>query len=182
MAKCAMNVAPHPTCIRLNEKVLTRNCFGMLRSSPWKCAFVAAALVSGCSYPVLPFTGGGSLSVGEWSGTTSQGMPIAFVVSPNETVTAITVGYAFNDCSGSQTFADLTVPTAPNLTCIPGPCSGIEASYRAFGYTAGSPASGPMTQLNGLFLPGNQAKGQASFHNYPSCGTAIAVEWTATRR
>jgi hypothetical protein len=140
------------------------------------------AIVGACSLPVVPFTGGsGSLSVGEWSGTTSQGAPISFVVSPNETVTAITLGYDFNGCSGSHTFADLNVPTAPNLTCIPGPCSGIQESYRAFGYSTGS-ASGPYTQLNGLFLPGNQAKGQAVFRDYPSCGTAPAVEWTATRR
>jgi hypothetical protein len=143
---------------------------------------VALAIVGACSLPVVPFTGGsGSLSVGEWSGTTSQGAPISFVVSPNETVTAITLGYDFNGCSGSHTFADLNVPTAPNLTCIPGPCSGIQESYRAFGYSTGS-ASGPYTQLNGLFLPGNQAKGQAVFRDYPSCGTAPAVEWTATRR
>lgn len=148
----------------------------------WACVMLAAAAIGACSFPVLPFTSGsGSLSVGEWNGTTSQGTPISFVVAPNETVTTITVGYAFNGCSGSHTFADLSVPTAPNLTCIPGPCSGIQESYRAFGYSAGSP-SGPFTQLNGLFLPGDQAKGQAVFRDYPSCGTAPAVEWTATRR
>ena len=146
------------------------------------CVLLAAAFIGACGFPVVPFTGSSaSLSAGEWSGTTSQGTPISFVVSANETVTSITVGYAFNGCSGSHTFADLNVPTAPNLTCIPGPCSGIQESYRAFGYSTGA-ASGPFTQLNGLFLPGNQAKGQAVFRDYAGCGSAPAVEWTATRR
>ena len=148
----------------------------------WTSVALASVLVGACSFPVVPFTGGtGSLSVGEWSGTTAQGMPIRFVVSPNETVTTITVGYDFNGCSGSHTFADLNVPTAPNLTCIPGPCSGIQESYRAFGYSVGS-VGAPFTQLNGLFLPGNQAKGQAVFRDYVGCGTATPVEWIATRR
>ena len=148
----------------------------------WTCVALASALIGACSFPVAPFPrGAGSLSVGEWHGTTAQGMPISFLVSPNETVTSITVGYAFNGCSGSHTFADLNVPTSPTLTCIPGPCSGIQESYRAFGYSVGS-AGGPSTQLNGLFLPGNQAKGQTTFREYAGCGSATPVEWTATRR
>ncbi|HEX5046448.1 MAG TPA: hypothetical protein VFX89_04945, partial [Gammaproteobacteria bacterium] len=119
---------------------------------------------------------------GEWTGATSQGTPIAFTVSSSETVTSITVGYDFNDCSGSKTFADLNVPTAPQVTCIPGPCSGTVTSYRAFGYVNGSFGNGPVTQINGLFLPGNEAKGQVIFSDYPSCGTATPVEWTARRR
>ena len=55
------------------------------------------------------------------------------------------------------------------------------AAYRAFTYSSGSVVTGPGTSINGLFLPGNQAQGQASFVNYPGCGTA-AAEWTATRR
>ena len=152
------------------------------RVATWTCVAFATALVGACSFPAVPFTGrSGSLSVGEWSGTTAQGMPISFLVSPDETVTTITVGYDFNGCSGSHTFVDLNVPTAPDLTCIPGPCSGVQESYRAFGYSVGS-AAGPYTQLNGLFLPGNQAQGQAIFRDYAGCGTAAPVEWTATRR
>jgi hypothetical protein len=122
------------------------------------------------------------LSAGEWSGTTSQGTPISFVVSPNEQVTTITLEYDFNDCAGSHTFSDLSVPTAPDLTCIPGPCSGVLNSYRSFGYSAGSVAGGPTTQINGLFLPRNEAKGQVTFRNYAGCGDVVTAEWTATRR
>jgi len=123
-----------------------------------------------------------SLSVGQWSGTTTQGMPIAFTVSSDEAVTTITVGYSFNSCSGTQTFSNLSVPTAPDVNCIPGPCSGPISSYRAFGYENGSVGSGPSTTVNGLFLPGGRAQGQVSFRDYPVCGTATSVPWTATRR
>jgi hypothetical protein len=123
-----------------------------------------------------------ALSVGEWSGTTSQGTPISFTVSPTELLTTISVGYDFNGCAGSQTFADLLVRTAPDLTCIPGPCSGVAASYRAFSYVKGTLGAGPVTQINGVFLPGDEAKGQVVFRDYAGCGTAPAVEWAATRR
>jgi hypothetical protein len=144
-------------------------------------------LAAACSH--LPLPGAAislarvqSLSAGEWSGTTSQGMPIAFTVSSDETVTAITIGYDFNECSGSSAYSDLNVPTAPQVTCIPGPCSGVVTSYRAFAYLNGSFGSGPVTQINGLFLPGNQARGQVTFTDYPSCGTAPPAEWTARKR
>jgi hypothetical protein len=143
------------------------------------CAIVACA-ASACSRPILPFPRAASLSVGEWNGTTSQGMPIAFSVSEDEMVTTITLGHRFNGCSGSETFSDLNVRSAPDLTCIPGPCSGRLASYRAFGFADG-PSSGPRTQINGLFLPGDRAQGQASFFDYHGCGNAT-VEWSATRR
>jgi hypothetical protein len=109
-------------------------------------------------------------------------MPIAFTVAPDETVTTITLGYAFNGCSGSHIFSDLNVPTASNVTCIPGPCTGVLTSYRAFSYVEGAVIGGPSTQINGVFLPGDQARGQVVFRDYPSCGTANPVEWTATKR
>lgn len=150
----------------------------------WLFLAVAFALVSGCYRTLLPppLMGTSSLSVGEWSGTTSQGMPIAFSVSEDdETVTTITLGYDFNGCSGSNTYADLSVPTTPNAICIPGPCSQRLLSGRSFAYSDGSFGNGPYTQINGLFLPRNQARGQAVFRDYPACGTAT-VEWSATRR
>jgi hypothetical protein len=144
------------------------------------------AVASGCTHLLTPLgggvpLGGASPSVGEWSGTTAQGVPIAFTVGPNETITTITLGYDFNGCSGTHTFSDLLVPTKPDLTCIPGPCTGTLTTYRAFGYSNGSSATGPHTQINGLFLPGGQARGQAVFSAYPNCGTP-PVEWTATKR
>ncbi len=80
----------------------------------------AGVLASACnSGPPTPSAS--SLSAGQWSGTTVQGASISFSVSSDEALTTIAVGYTFNGCSGTQTFADLNVPTAPNVTCIPGP-------------------------------------------------------------
>ncbi len=151
----------------------------------WLCLSVALILQCACVRPMLPSTvpmpGASSLSIGEWEGTTSQGKPIAFTVSQDEKVTSITLGYGFNDCSGSREFLKLNIPTAPDLTCIPGPCPRTAVSYRAFGFSDGTVAGGPYTQVNGVFLPRNQARGQAIFSGYPDCGSAT-VEWTATRR
>jgi len=141
----------------------------------------AGVLASACSTgPTSPSAS--SLSVGQWSGTTAQGASIAFTVSKDEAVTAIAVGYTFNGCAGTQTFADLNVPTAPSVTCIPGPCSETISTYRAFAYSNGSRGTGPSTSINGLFLPGGRAQGEVTFRDYPGCGTAAGVEWTATRR
>ncbi|HVY81265.1 MAG TPA: hypothetical protein VG994_09820 [Steroidobacteraceae bacterium] len=123
-----------------------------------------------------------SLSVGEWRGTTSQGTPIRFTVAPDETVVAMTIAYDFNGCAGSHTFEDVSIRTAPDVHCIPGPCSGTVASYRAFGYSVGTLSGGARLQINGIFLPGDRAQGQLGFFDYPSCGSATGVTWTATRR
>jgi hypothetical protein len=151
----------------------------------WLCLSVALLLQSACLRPMLPspapMLADSSLSVGKWEGTTSQGKPITFTVSPDEKVTSIILGYEFNDCSGTREFFELKVPTAPDLTCMPGPCPRTAMSYRAFGFSDGEVAGEPYTQVNGVFLPRNQAKGQAVFRDYPNCGTAT-VQWTATRR
>jgi hypothetical protein len=118
---------------------------------------------------------------GEWAGTTSQGSPISFSISPDEKVTSITVGYNFNGCSGSQTFSNLSLDIAPNVMCIPGPCSADVLSYRAFGFATGS-LQGPSTSVTGLFPSLTTAQGVAGFREYPGCGTASSVPWTAIRR
>lgn len=122
-----------------------------------------------------------SLSAGQWTGTTSQGMIITFTVSSDE-ILRLSVGHSFNGCSGTQTFSDLQVATAPDVTCVPGPCSGTTSTYRAFSFSSGSRGTGPSTAVNGLFLPGHRAQGVAAFHDFPGCGTLTGVEWTATRR
>ena len=88
------------------------------------CLAVLASTVWGaCGGPASPSATNQSLTTGQWSGTTSQGMPIAFSVSQDEKVTTITVGYRFNSCSGTQTFSNLNLPTQPDVICVPGPCS-----------------------------------------------------------
>lgn len=139
-------------------------------------------VASACSRGPTAPSSSSSLSVGQWAGTTAQGASITFTVSSDEILTTVALGYTFNGCSGTQTFSNLSVPTAPQVTCIPGPCSGTIASYRAFSFSNGSPGSGPVTAVNGLFLLGGQAQGQATFQDYSGCGTAAGVAWSATRR
>ncbi|HVG55295.1 MAG TPA: hypothetical protein VM846_12740 [Vicinamibacterales bacterium] len=146
-----------------------------------RIGMVAGVLVTACGGPASPSSS--SLSVGQWNGTTAQGAPIAFTVSPDEILTTLSVGYSFNGCTGTQTFSNLNVSTKPDVTCIPGPCTGTTASFREFAYLSGDRAgTEPSTGVIGLFLAGNQASGQAHFSNYPGCGTATGVPWTATRR
>jgi hypothetical protein len=142
-----------------------------------------AVAAAACHRPLLPPSpfGTSSLSVGEWSGTTSQGMPIALTVDTSDLLTAITLGYDFNGCSGTHVFEDLAVRTAPDVMCFPGPCPPRAGSTRAFGFADGTIAGGPYTQINGVFLPRDQARGQIVFRDYPGCGNAT-VEWSASRR
>jgi len=136
------------------------------------------ALAGACHSPTVPATPG---YAGQWSGTTVQGRPIAFTISPDETVTTITLGHDFNGCSGLQTFSSLSLHIAPQVECIPGPCPPSISSYRAFAYTSGNPIEGPSTSVNAVFLSVDSAQGSANFRNYPGCGNAIGVAWTAIR-
>ena len=116
---------------------------------------------------------------GQWSGTTSQGTAISFTVSADEKVTSITVGHSFSGCSGTQTFSNLSVNTAPEVICVPGPCAPSVQSYRSFNYSNGT-ITGPMTTINGLFLL-DRVDGQVKFWEFAGCGTTQAT-WSATRR
>src|SRR2546425_556999 len=102
---------------------------------------------------------------GEWAGTTAQGRPIAFTISPSEAVMSITVGHDFNGCSGSQTFSGLSLNIAPNVQCIPGPCPAPVSSYHGFGYSSGNPFEGPSTDVNGLFASVTIAQGSVNFRS-----------------
>ena len=143
--------------------------------------FLAIALcgLAACAAPTAPTS---TSYAGEWSGTTAQGRPLVFTISPAEAVTTITVGHEFNGCSGSQTFSGLSLNIAPQIQCIPGPCSPSLLSYRGFGYGSGNSVEGPSTAVNAVFLSSARAEGTVNFRNYPGCGDAIGVSWTATRR
>jgi hypothetical protein len=140
---------------------------------------LAALAVPACSgAPASPSPS--SLSVGQWAGTTAQGDSITFTVSSDEILRELSVGYRFNGCSGTQTFSNLTISTAPDVGCVPGPCSGTISSYRSISFSSGRTESA--TTVFGLFLPGNRAQGVVGFGDFPGCGTATGVEWTASRR
>ena len=165
---------PTPTAGTEREFVVDRQ---VLRMLLWIGLSIIATSCGGS--PAAPSTSS-SLSAGQWSGTTAQGAAIAFSVSSDEYLTTISVGYNFNGCVGAQVFSNVHVPTAPNVTCIPGPCP--DTSYRSLHYSGGTRGDGPVTTVNGLFLPGGRAQGLVSFLDYPGCGTVGSVEWTATRR
>jgi hypothetical protein len=110
---------------------------------------------------------------GQWKGTTSQGRPIAFTVSPAQKVTAITVGYSFNGCSGSNTFSNLNL----DIGVTPNPATSLGPG---FGFGSGSPEGSNYTQVYGSFRSNTTASGTVIFGDFTGCGNAIAG-WTATR-
>ena len=143
-------------------------------------ALALAAILGACGDdgPTKPSA---RIQPGQWTGTTAQGRPISFTVSGDEKVTEISIGYNFNGCSGSHTFPNLNLDTAPTVICIPGPCSSAIESYRALHYASGAPGTSS-TAIHGVFLQSTRAEGQANFVDYPGCNSAIGVAWSAVRR
>jgi hypothetical protein len=115
---------------------------------------------------------------GQWSGTTSQGRPIAFTVSSNH-VTAVTVGYSFASCSGSKTFSNVNVEIVDRSGPGPGgqPTPNISPG---FAYGSGAP-DGSSVQIQGFFRSNTTADGVVVFAEYPGCGDGFGF-WTATKR
>jgi hypothetical protein len=142
--------------------------------------FVVSVIFAGCGgSPTEPTRIG---YAGPWSGTTAQGTPLAFTISADERVTTISVAHNFNGCSGSQTFSDLSLPIAPQIVCIPGPCSPSQSAYRQLAFLSGDRVTGPTVGIAGVFLSTNRVEGTVNFSNYPGCGSATGVPWSATRR
>lgn len=150
----------------------------MSRSCMWFfvaaiCAAASACSDGGATTPTPP----GSSFTGEWSGTTSQGVPISFTVSADQTVTSITVGYRFNGCTGSNTFSNLSlrIGDSPFPPRVPTPGSA------GFGYGSGPPDGANYTQVQGTFTSNQASTGSVVFLNFGSCGNAVA-NWAASRR
>jgi hypothetical protein len=110
---------------------------------------------------------------GQWSGTTSQGTAIAFTVSSAQTVTALTLGYAFGGCSGTKTFSDLSAAVYPSG---PGP---------TFAYATIAPDGASFTEeVIGTFASNAVASGVVLLSGYPGCGNpnvVVSAIWTAAR-
>jgi hypothetical protein len=144
-------------------------------------AIGAAAIACGGGDSMTGPSGPASYA-GEWNGTTSQGTPLVVVVSADQRVTTITVGYRFNGCSGSRTFSDLSLSIAvvqppPGNPVPPGPFN----NSPGFGYGSGSPEAPNFTQVYGAFTSSTTATGSVLFGGYPECGNGSAL-WTATKR
>ena len=114
---------------------------------------------------------------GQWSGTTSQGRPVAFTVSSNH-VTDVTVGYGFGGCSGSKTFSNLNVEIVD--LSGPGPGGQTTPNSPGFAYGSGAP-DGSSAQIQGFFRSNTTADGIVVFAEYPGCGDGFGF-WTATKR
>lgn len=111
---------------------------------------------------------------GQWSGITTQGSPVSFTVSSEQTVTEITVGYNVNGCSGLKTFSNVSLPIArgPNPDTSPGP---------GFGIGSAMPDGTDYIQIVGWFTSGATASGIVTFAEFAGCGSAGTI-WSATRR
>lgn len=130
----------------------------------------SCVLVSGCgaASPTSP----GPVAVGQaggWSGTTFQGRPISFTVSPEQQVTTISLGYQIDTCSGVDTFSDLKVPFA--------------AGVPAFQFAAELPDK-RQVGIQGYLMPDASVWGTLIVYGPPSCGPSetVAGVFTARRR
>ena len=139
-------------------------------------AVCAAASACNNSSVTTPTTSG--VYTGEWSGTTSQGAPISFSVSADQAVTSITVGYKFNGCSGSNTFANLSLQIATAQS--PFPPRVPTGDSPGFGFGSGPPEGANYTQVLGTLPSGQTSTGSVAFLNFSNCGNAVA-NWTATK-
>jgi hypothetical protein len=145
-----------------------------MKPVPLLVTIAGAILMSAChKSPTAP--GGSASYEGQWSGTTSQGRPIAFTVSSAQKVTAISIGYSFNGCAGTNTFSNL------NLDIGNPPNPGSPSLGPSFGYGSGPPDGANYTQILGSFGSTTAATGSMTFGAYSGCGTAIGI-WTAARR
>lgn len=145
----------------------------------WVMAALASVLGAACGgFPTSPSTF--SFSAGEWSGTTAQGRPISFEVSSTEILTKLSVSFSFNGCAGVKTFTNLNVSTVSTVGCLDGSCP--SSPLRKFDFSDEGSASSGVTRVNAQFRPGGQAFGIVDFRDYPGCGSALGVSWTATRK
>ena len=124
-------------------------------------AIVAGIALSGCSTD-SPRGGGPTTPsalnlAGSWSGTTFQGQPLSFTVSPGLKVTAVSIGYVFPGCSGVDVFSDLDVPI-------------VVSPAVAFGHSRSLP-DGRAVSLQVFFMSDRMAVGGVVFYGPSNCGS-----------
>lgn len=135
----------------------------------------ATACNNGAVSPAAPSTTG---YAGSWSGRTLQNGTISFSVSQDQVVTSMTFSYAFNGCSGTKTFANLSVPILHDNAAgasTPGSTGDL------FSYQTGDEESGPLTGVQGGFYANGTAIGVIVVSGYPNCGGDTAIVWSASR-
>jgi hypothetical protein len=146
-------------------------------SKGWFLTLAACALFGACgggnTTATAPNATGPSASgyAGEWSGTTSQGQPISFSVSSDQTVTALSVGYVFSGCSGIDRLSGLSEPII-----YPASTGGLSQFGRKL-------ADGRAINVTIAFVANQIASGAVVFCGAPSCGsTGTGGRFNASRR
>ena len=141
------------------------------RASTLVLIAASCVLLSGCGDggPTSPGPVAGG-HAGEWSGTTFQGRPISFTVSSEQQVTAISLGYQIDACSGVETFS--------GLNAVP-----FAASVPAFQFTAVLPDRRQVA-IQGYLMPDASVSGTLLLYGPPSCGPSetVAGPFTARKR
>jgi hypothetical protein len=145
-----------------------------------RCIRAAAtiALVSGISCSAGPTnpTGTPTASMaGTWSGMTFQGRSIAFTISQANQLSALSLGYEIDTCSGIASFTNLAIP----LFSV----SGTGAMAFAYGGTLPDRTEVGLS-VQGYSLPDHTVAGSVIVYGLRSCGTSesVAGPFHATRR
>ena len=107
---------------------------------------------------------------GEWSGATLTGERIAFTVSADQKVIAITVDYRFGGCSGTRTFSGLSIPI--------GTASGASPFFQ---HRATDSDTRNFIAVDGFFDSSEAAGGFVGFSEFMGCGDSFGL-WNARRR
>jgi hypothetical protein len=122
---------------------------------------------------VQPSTG----YLGQWAGTTSQGQPVAFSVNDKQQVVSLTIGYNFNNCSGTLAWSDLSLPIF-----TPQPPGAPPYNNPGFGYSSQSQGTNGIA-IVGVFTSDTTALGTFDFLVFTACGGANSGgNWTASKR
>jgi hypothetical protein len=153
--------------------------------------FLLSACSSGSASPnsntlTGPSAGSGSNAAeinafdGHWSGTSTQGMSLAFVVANNR-VTEITVDYRVGTCTGTEVFSNVSLgigPYQPNLPNLP-PAPPVANSFE---FTSNVVGGTDYTHILGSFSGTTKALGTILLGFPQGCYDAAVDTWTATRQ
>jgi hypothetical protein len=139
-----------------------------LTRAEWQFAGGIAILI-GCACAPSPRPTPLNFS-GDWAATTSQGRRMTFTVSPDLSITALTIEYSFGGCSGSLSFS----PNVP-LTNTPGTAVALVT------YAPNGPSGPGRAVVNFVFPSVISANGTVQFAAFPDCGSSSAT-WEAVKR
>jgi len=117
---------------------------------------------------------------GQWSGPISQGGTIAFVVSLERKVVAITVEYRLNGCSGTAVLWPLSLEVAQPQLAPGSPNTGGPFDNPSFGTGTRGIDQPNFVGVSGAFTSDRTATGVVTFVQYAGCGSG-QVTWSATK-